>query len=62
MIIHAKRAAQVVGYRIPLNSNDVTEDHTVALYSPIRPLFTCKSLRINFKQRFERILWKMVFN
>ena len=62
MIIHVKRAAQVVGFRIPLNSNDVTEEHTVALYSAIKPLFRYKSLRVNFKRRFEGIMWKTVFN
>ena len=61
-MIHVKRAVQVVGFRIPLNSNDVTEEHTVALYSAIKPLFRYKSLRVNFKRRFEGIMWKTVFN
>ena len=54
-MIHVKRAVQVVGFRIPLNSNNFTEDHTVALYSAIKPLSRYKSLRVHFKQRFERI-------
>ena len=48
-MIHVKRAVQVVGFRIPLNSNNFTEDHTVALYSAIKPLFRYKSLTVNFK-------------
>ena len=54
-MIHVKRLVQVVGLRIPLKRDNVTEDHTVALYSAIKPLSRYKSLRVHFKQRFERI-------
>ena len=62
MIMHVKRAAQVVGHRIPNDINSMTESDTVALYSAVKPLFRYKSLRVNFKRRFEGILWKTVFN
>ena len=61
-MMHVRRAAQVVGFRLPDNINEISERDTVALYSAIKPLFKYNSLRVNFKQRFEGILWKTVFN
>ena len=61
MMKHVRRAADIVGFRIPRNNNMSTSD-TVALYSAVKPLFKYKSLRLNHKCRYEGILWKTVHN
>ena len=62
MIMYVRKAAEVVGFSIPRDSNDMTEADTVALYAAVKELFKYKSLRVNFRRRFEGILWKTVFN
>ena len=62
MIIHVKRAAQIVRNRISFGSNDISEDQTVALYFVIKQLFRWKTFRINIKKMFMKILWKVVLN
>ena len=61
-MMHVQRAAQVVGFRLPENSNEIRDRDTIALYSAINPLFKYNSLQVNFKQQFEGKLWKTVFN
>ena len=61
MIIHVRRAADTVGFRIPSNSNLSASD-CVSLYAAVKPLFRYTSLRTNHKRRYEGILWKTVFN
>ena len=62
MMMYVRKAAEVVGFQLPQDSSDMSESDTVALYSAVKPLFKYKSLRVNFKRRFEGILWKTVFN
>ena len=62
MMMYVRKAAEVVGFSMPMNSNDMIESDTVALYSAVKNLFKYNSLRVNFKRRFEGILWKTVFN
>ena len=60
--MYMRKAAEVVGFSMPMTSNDTTEEDSVSLYSAVKGLFKYNSLRVNFKRRFEGILWKTVFN
>ena len=62
MMMYIRKAAEVIGFSMPMNSNDMMEEDSVSLYSAVKGLFKYNSLRVNFKRRFEEILRKTVFN
>ena len=60
--MYVRKAAQVIGFSMKMDSNDMMKPYLLALYSTMKSLFKYDSLRVNFKQRFEGILQKTVFN
>ena len=45
MMMCVRRAAEVVGFSMPMNSNDMMEEDSVSLYSAVKGLFKYNSLK-----------------